>query len=171
MTFGIIIKPVGQLTAMEKSRMSEVERICFEGEESGIEWSPSDWVVLGLLDGMIVSQICVLEREVDVGGEKIRVGGVGGVATHPDYRQKGYAGKLLQASEQFFHELDLPFGVLVCGEEKRPYYASFGWVKIENRTIFQNEGQDREMDGTMMILPLKEFTWPDGLLNLNGKPW
>lgn len=171
MAFEIVLKHIDQLTAAEKSRVAEIDRLCFEGQEGGIQWSPSEWIVMGLLDGIIVSQIMLLEREVDVGGQKIYVGGVGGVATHPDYRQRGYAGKLLTASEQFFRELSLPFGMLVCGEEKRLYYASFGWVKIDNRTIFQNHGEDREMDGTMMILPLKEIGWPDGLLNLNGKPW
>jgi predicted acetyltransferase len=167
----IVIKAVEELTEAEKQMTTEVDRLSFTDEQNDIEWGDSQWLVMGFIDGSIVSQIGILKREVDVGGQKLSVGGVGGVATHPDHRRRGYAGQLLRASEQLLRELDLQFGVLVCGEERMPYYASFGWQKIDNKTIFQNQGKDRELDGIMMILPLKDQPWPGGLLNLNGKPW
>jgi len=167
----ILIKPVDELTPEEKSRTAEIDRLCFEGQDMGIEWSPTDWIVMGLLDGVIVSQIFLLTREVDVAGQKILVGGLGGVATHPEYRRRGCAGLLLQASERFFRSLSLPFGILVCAEEKKDYYAGFGWVEIANKTIFQNRGKDQVMEGVMMVLPLTDQPWPQGVLNLNGKPW
>lgn len=167
----ITIKTVHEMTEHEKQMTAEIDRLSFTDGGGDIDWGVSQWLVMGWMDGKIVSQIGVLQREVDVSGQKINVGGVGGVATHPDHRRQGYAGKLLKAVEQLLSELDLPFGVLVCGEERMHYYARFGWQKIDNKTIFQNNGIDREMDGIMMILPLKEKAWPDGLLNLNGKPW
>jgi predicted acetyltransferase len=167
----IVIKAVEELTETEKQMTTEVDRLSFTDEQNDIEWGDSQWLVMGFIDGFIVTQIGILKREVDVGGQKLSVGGVGGVATHPDHRRRGYAGQLLRASEQLMRELDLPFGVLVCGEERMPYYASFGWQKIDNKTIFQNQGKDRELDGIMMILPLKDQAWPGGVLNLNGKPW
>jgi aminoglycoside 2'-N-acetyltransferase I len=169
----ITIKAVEDLTPAERERTQEVDRLSFSGDNGpgDIEWSENQWLVMGAVDDTIVSQICLLMREVDVGGQKITVGGVGGVATDPEHRQRGYAGKLLRASESFMRELDLPFGVLVCGEERMHWYASHGWVKIDNKTIFQNSGIDRELDGIMMILPLKDQPWPEGVLNLNGKPW
>jgi aminoglycoside 2'-N-acetyltransferase I len=170
-TLDITIKAVEDLNTEEQHQSVDVDRAAFAGAEGDIEWSKSQWVVIGAVGGVIVSQIFVLVREVAVGEQKVRAGGVGGVATHPDQRRHGYAGQLLRATEQFMRDLDLPFGLLVCSEGKMPYYASFGWQKIDNRTIFQNQGKNREMDGVMMILALKDQPWPDGLLNLNGKPW
>jgi aminoglycoside 2'-N-acetyltransferase I len=167
----IKIKAVHEMTEHEKYMTAEIDRLSFTDGGGDIEWGDSQWLVMGWVDGTIVSQVGILVREVCVGEQKIRVGGVGGVATHPGYRRHGYAGLLLWASEQFMRDLGLPFGLLVCGEERKSYYASFGWQPIDNRTIFQNQGKDREMDGVMMMLPLKDETWPDGLLNLNGKPW
>jgi aminoglycoside 2'-N-acetyltransferase I len=169
----ISIKSIDELNEVEKERTAEIDRLAFTGDNGpgDIEWSTSDWLVMGSVDGTIISQIGIVVRKVAVGDQHILAGGVGGVATHPDYRRHGYAGLLLRAAEQLMRDLDLEFGILVCGEERMPYYASFGWQKIDNRTIFQNQGQDREMDGIMMVLPLKDQAWPSGLLNLNGKPW
>jgi aminoglycoside 2'-N-acetyltransferase I len=169
----ISIKSIDELNEVEKERTAEIDRLSFTGDNGpgDIEWSTSDWLVMGSIDGTIVSEVGVVVRKVTVGDQHILAGGVGGVATHPEYRRQGYAGQLLRATEQLMRDLELSFGILVCGEEKMPYYASFGWQKIDNRTIFQNQGQDREMDGIMMVLPLKDQPWPGGLLNLNGKPW
>jgi predicted acetyltransferase len=172
-TLEISIKSIDELDEAEKERTAEIDRLAFSGDNGpgDIEWSNSDWLVMGSLGSTIVSQIGIVVRKVAVDDQHLLAGGVGGVATHPEYRRHGYAEQLLRAAEQFMRQLDLTFGILVCGEERMPYYASFGWQKIDNHTIFQNQGQDREMDGIMMVLPLKDQAWPDGLLNLNGKPW
>ncbi len=47
-------------------------------------------------DGRIVSFVGMIEREVNVFGYRIKIGNIGNVCTHPDYRKKGYASTLLQ---------------------------------------------------------------------------
>ena len=71
-----------------------------EGED-GIEWSmSSNWFVLGRLDGKLVSQIGILDRTIQAGGRDLTVAGVGGVATHPEFHRRGFAGVLLQAAAE-----------------------------------------------------------------------
>ncbi len=48
------------------------------------------------VNGQIVSCLTIADREVWLGGGRVRVGGIAGVATHPKERNKGYAGLLLE---------------------------------------------------------------------------
>ncbi len=50
------------------------------------------------------------------------------VATHPDYRCRGYAGSLLRASIEYCRAEGREAVVLTCKEFRIPYYASFGFA-------------------------------------------
>jgi len=49
----------------------------------------------------IVSFIGMVEQEINVCGYKIKIGAIGNVCTHPDYRKKGYATLLLNEAILF----------------------------------------------------------------------
>jgi predicted acetyltransferase len=44
---------------------------------------------IGVMDGKIVTHFGILDYQMRVGAATLRTGGVGGVATHPDYRKRG----------------------------------------------------------------------------------
>jgi len=60
----------------------------------------SDWNLNNLRiiveDGKVVSHIGVSQREISVYGCRTRVGSIGSVCTHPDYRGRGFATMLLE---------------------------------------------------------------------------
>ena len=137
-----------------------------------IEWSAQEWMALGRLDGQLVSQLCLLKREILVGGERVWVAGIGGVATHPQRQRKGLASQLMRATETFMRdEIRVPFGLLVCAEVTRPFYKSLGWKLVANSLTFVQNEQRLPLYTCVMALPLSGQPWPAGEIDLCGLPW
>ena len=63
----------------------------FADDTNNLVWSENDWYVLVNLDGQMVSHVGIVERTGTVNGQPVRLGGIGGVATLPDWRRHGYA--------------------------------------------------------------------------------
>src|SRR5437764_780220 len=62
-----------------------------------------------------VSLVEVVQRTIRVGGQPVRIGGVGGVSTFTDHRGKGYSSMALRAAANLmFDDLKVDFGVLFC---------------------------------------------------------
>ena len=169
----ITIKPADELSESEKSDIERISSETFALEEpNDIEWSNSDWHLLGKIDGRVVSDVGVLVRDVLVGQQIVRLGGVGGVATRPVFQRRGFAGQLMQAANVFMRDqLDLPFGLLVCGSERIPYYAQFGWQAVAAPLFIHQHGARVPFDAPVMIISLSGEAWPDGEIDLQGKPW
>jgi len=52
-------------------------------------WAPWQTPVI-VLDGRLVSTLRIWDRQVHLGVTPVRMGGIGGVTTHPDYRRLGW---------------------------------------------------------------------------------
>lgn len=75
-------------------------------------------------NGKIVSHVGVFPIDIVVAGASIRVGGIGGVATLPGERGKGYMSRLLYHAIEVMRET----GCLVSGlGGDRQRYGAFGW--------------------------------------------
>lgn len=170
--------PAQQVSAELEHRLETLDRLAFAGENNGdpefasIEWGSPDWMVLGFLEGELVSQLCLHKREITVGPQRIWVAGIGGVATHPNWLRRGFASQVLRASEVFMREtLKVPFGLLVCADETQPVYARCGWQTVAKSLIFTQNDQRRTLETSVMIFSLSGQPWPDGEINLRGLPW
>jgi len=75
-------------------------------------------------DGKIVSHVGLFPLELTCFGVDMVVGGIGGVATSPEYRGKGYMSMLLDRAIELMKERGWPLSVL-WGDRQRYYY--FGW--------------------------------------------
>jgi GNAT superfamily N-acetyltransferase len=155
--------------------IDQLDHLAFAGEvaeEDPIEWADSDWMVLGRVDGVIVTQLGLLKREIRVGTVLVPVGGVGGVATHPARQHRGFSTALLRAAAQFMQtELNVSFGLLVCADESQPFYAHLGWKTIATELWFTGKEKRRRLQTPVMILPLSKHDWPEGEIDLCGLPW
>ncbi|HOM80425.1 MAG TPA: GNAT family N-acetyltransferase, partial [Armatimonadota bacterium] len=84
-------------------------------------------------DGRFVSACTCLPAPVWVGDRRLTLGAVGGVATLPDYRRRGYAGELMRAVVRRMQELGLATSAL--WPFSYAYYRKFGWdFGCEHRT-------------------------------------
>ena len=150
----------------------EPERLEDDPELSGITWAPSEWMALGRAGGVLITQLGLLKREILAGGERVWVAGVGGVATHPQYQKKGHGLALLRAATPFMRNIiQVPFGLLICGDETRYFYERAGWQAAADNVLFAQETGERSLNACVMILPLGKQAWRAGKIDLCGMPW
>jgi len=97
-----------------------------------------------LIDGKIVSSVQVFPRTIYVQKERIKIGGIGNVATLPAERGKGYAGLLIKDSLDYIIKKGFVLSMLTTSIN--PYYEKFGFQTIL-RTIAAincNEGKNHK---------------------------
>lgn len=138
----------------------------------GIQWASPDWMALGFLQGQLCTQLCIPKREILVGSEKIIVAGLGGMATHPEFQHQGAGTTLLSATEKFMRDtIQVPFGLLVCAEDVRPFYEHSCWKVAADFLYFRQDQQRRVLKSCVMTLQLTDRPWPAGDIDLCGLPW
>jgi GNAT superfamily N-acetyltransferase len=96
--------------------------------KSGGYWHAATPVVCET-DGQIASCAVLFHRQVWVGQETARVGGIGAVATVPAARGKGYATSVLQYCQDFLRTQGYRLGVLFCTIVD--FYQPLGWSCVE----------------------------------------
>lgn len=174
--FTILCKPTDQLTPAESRQVDEVSNLAFAKEvgpgAAFDQWANTEIHLLGLLDQQIVSLLGLTTRQVNVGGQLIFVAGVGGVATHPAFQRRGYAGLLMRRARQYIQdEIKAPFGLLVCSPHREHLYRSLGWLTVNEPVLVSTSAGKHPWPEKVMILPLTSQAWPAGFVDLCGAPW
>ncbi len=80
-------------------------------------------------DGRIVSTLRVWDRRMRVGAGVVRMGGIGGVGTHPDYRGRGYATALMRDAVKYMEAAGYDVGLLFS-EIPCAFYRRLGWESL-----------------------------------------
>ena len=82
-----------------------------------------------VVDGRIVATLRIWERQMRIGECIVRMGGIGGVGTHPDYRGAGYATAMLEDAIAYMqasgYDLSILFSIIPCG-----FYRRLGWACV-----------------------------------------
>jgi len=92
------------------------------------------------LGGKIISALLIIPAEILINGFKVKMGGIGGVCTLPDYRRRGYAGELLRYTVKemrrsgFITSILYPFSFA--------YYRKFGWELASNVCLYRINPSD-----------------------------
>jgi predicted acetyltransferase len=77
---------------------------------------------------LLISHVQVSPVEVEpVAGEPLRIGGVGGVMTYPQFRREGHASALMERAGTHIHEGAFDVGMLFCDVENVAFYEALGW--------------------------------------------
>lgn len=135
-------------------------------------WSGVDWHVLVRVDGELVSHVEIIERTCTVGGQAVRVGGIGGVATRGPWRGQGLASQALTRAMSFMRgDLGLDFGLLICLVTKIPFYRRLGWQVVPGPLFYDQPGGKVKDDGPVMVWCRGQAAWPAGEIDLCGLPW
>jgi predicted N-acetyltransferase YhbS len=83
--------------------------------------------------GRLLAHLRVFDREVRVGGARLRVVAIGNVITTPDQRGRGHAGQLLDAMLQEIPNGGFAYSLL---RAYRPsLYERYGWVPIGEEVV------------------------------------
>jgi predicted N-acetyltransferase YhbS len=92
------------------------------------DWRPSR---IGLISNRVVTHFGIWDYQMRVGSARVRVGGVGGVATDADYRKRGLMDRTARASMEAMraqgYDVSLLFGI-------DDFYHRFGYGKHKIKT-------------------------------------
>ena len=139
-----------------------------------LEWANSEWCVrIWGSDGELVSYVGVLLREGTLDTRPVLMGGLGGVATHPAARRRGYAEQGLRTAVEFFRETpEVAFALLVCEQNLIPYYARLGWHEFCGELIVRQYGKPGLFTfNRVMTLKIASEAPLVGTIDLRGPPW
>jgi GNAT superfamily N-acetyltransferase len=169
--------PFAEMTAELQRQFDTLDHLAFDGIEeepelASVQWAAPDWMAMGFLKGQLVTQLCIPKREIIVGSDKVWVAGIGGMSTHPQYQHQGLGSTLLSATRTFMRDtVRVPFGLLICADETRPFYEQSHWQYAADFLSFTQDHQKRMLKTCVMDLPLTERAWPAGEIDLCGLPW
>ena len=168
----IELKAESDLGKNERLGLQRLYGEAFPPDETDTQWSKNDWHVLVWEGDEIVSNVEIIERAAFVGGEPVRLGGIGGVSTLKAWRKQGLAEAALKmAMEHMQQAMKVDFGLLICGDALIHYYGKFGW-KLVAEEMWIDQPKGRMLFKThIMILAVCEQEWPEGEIDLCGRPW
>ena len=136
-------------------------------------WASPQWSVLLWEGEELLSRVGLLVRDVLHDGSPKRIGGIGGVVTHPAKQGQGLASQALrEASRLFDAELNVSYALLFCRPHLVQFYKRLMWKPFEGRVfVEQPEGKVEFSANGAMVLDIKEQAPLDGVMDLNGLPW
>jgi GNAT superfamily N-acetyltransferase len=118
----ISLDRVADLSDLDRAAIRALSLAVYPPEEAAtwpgrhLEWAKGEWCVRVWGDaGDLVSYTGIILRQASCDGRPARVGGIGGVMTHPAARGRGYAAQGIRRAMDFFREReDIAFALLVC---------------------------------------------------------
>jgi predicted N-acetyltransferase YhbS len=75
-----------------------------------------------------VSSVQVFTKRIRLRGETVLLGGIGSVATHPDYERRGIASRLLRLAIDEMERRGMLLSLLFTG--RISFYERLGWVQV-----------------------------------------
>jgi GNAT superfamily N-acetyltransferase len=171
---------VADLTAGEQAALRTLSLAVYPPEVAAawpgraIEWAAHQWGVIGWdADGAALCYTGVIVREARWDGRAVRVGGIGGVKTHPASRGRGFATTAIRRALDFFRcQGDVDFGLLVCEPGLVPFYERLGWRKFPGELfVTQKQATVPFTFNLPMTTPLRLQESLGGKIDLLGPPW
>lgn len=142
-------------------------------EGASREWAAPMWGVFVRDDsGSLVSYTGVIRREGTHDGEPISIGGVGGIATHPEHRGRGYASIGMGRAIDFLTGEGADFALLVCRDELVDYYEKLGWRLFHGDLVVSQFGEPEVFThNRVMVGDVNRSAPESGTIDLKGPPW
>ena len=139
-----------------------------------VKWANADLrVLIEAPEGGLACHVGIFFRTATWNGQKVHIGGIGGVATRPDCRRRGYASISLNAAVQTMRDHDAAqFALLFCEAQNFEFYRSRGWEDFAGQIYAeQPEGKVRFEALSPFVLDLKRRAPRQGTIDLCGLPW
>lgn len=136
-------------------------------------WAPTQWAVFIWDEDELIARVGLLSRNIYDNGTQKRIGGVGGVMTHPNHQGRGLARTAMQtAAEHFKNDLKVSYALLFCRPHLTAFYKRMLWKPFNGRLfVEQPTGRIEFSANGAMVLDIVEQAPTSGELDLNGLPW
>jgi aminoglycoside 2'-N-acetyltransferase I len=124
--------------------------------------------------GDVICHVGLFRRVITWNGQKMHVGGIGGVLTRADLRNRGLATIALNAAIQTFRDEDsVNFAILFCEPYRAPFYMARGFRPFEGHVYVEQPAQGRVRFDAIAphVHDLKRTAPTRGTLDLCGLPW
>ncbi|MFD1018047.1 GNAT family N-acetyltransferase [Thalassobacillus hwangdonensis] len=106
-------------------------------------------------DKTIASKLHLLPLEVFFGEKKIKMGGIAGVATWPEYRRLGHVGEMMKHSLQTMKECGMNFSML--HPFSIPFYRKYGYELTNYQHTYEYDITKLTMQGKHIPGKVKRF--------------
>ena len=135
-------------------------------------FAEADLRVMIASDEQVVSHVGIYRREGIWKGRKIRIGGIGGVMTHPDFRRRGLASVALTAAVHTLkEERATDFALLFCTADTAEFYSSRGWKRFAGEVFTEQAGARKRFEALQPYVFYLKRAPHEGELDLGGLPW
>jgi predicted acetyltransferase len=137
-----------------------------------VELAHADLRVLVEADERLVSHVGITRREGTWDGRKVRIGGIGGVSTHPDFRRRGFASVALNAAlATLKDERATDFALLFCEQQHADFFTGRGWKPFTGGVFAEQAGQRGRFDALLPFVFYLKRAPHAGEIDLCGLPW
>ncbi len=178
-TLNIEFVATAQFSASQKEALTQLGATVYPPEVSAtlpgrlVVWATPQWSILVWDQGELVSRVGVLVREIVHEGAIKRIGGIGGVLTHPAKQGQGLASRAMRAAATHFAtDLSVSFALLFCRPQLVAFYQRLLWKPFQGTVyVEQPHGKVAFSINGAMVLDGKEHAPLHGALDLNGLPW
>jgi len=165
-------KAASQLSTFEWARTDCVVTSSLYAYQMGTKWASADWTVMVWEDDELVSNVHIIERNALVGGQPVRLGGIGNIATKVEWRGRGYSSLAMKVAQEFLAEsLKVEFGLMTCFAWLVEYYEKMGWKIVADHLIMEQPDGKKMLNYPVLMLPVTRHDWPGGEIDLCGLPW
>lgn len=172
------LRPVDQISDRERAGITSMKTAVYPPRDNedwpgrDREWLAPGWIVLVSQNGEIVSCTGIVKTEAEIEGQTVVIGGVGGIATHPDHRGRGYAELSVNRAIEWMSDQAVEFALLVCRDELVPYYSKRGWQVFEGTLVVRQFGEPETFTfNNVMVRPVCRPAPKSGVVDLLGPPW
>ncbi len=86
------------------------------------------WYRLGICDGQVVTHVGAYDYQLRYGQLTIPFGAIGSVSTHPDYRKRGYASKVMNNAREYMKARGDLIALLGTGLDG--FYTALGYYNV-----------------------------------------
>ncbi len=150
-------------------QVEDLDKLCFHHHFTPTDQQDADghdkfcsngdliYFVLASEKDQIIGETRVFKRTIAFDGQKIVLGGIGSVATHPDKRQKGVAKTMIARGMELLKKevCDIAYLCTNIHDEKLVHlYKQFGFVILEKPHTYFGKSGKRYTDTDGMIAPV-----------------
>lgn len=140
-----------------------IPEIAPQARNAGAAWETASTPFIFFQENQVVSHIGVLEIPLCLMGENVTVAGIHGVATHPEYRRRGYYRQLMQEVLEYCSNR---YQTLILTTENPEFYQPFGFRIVQEHIFIAKNTPSQNNNEFRRLFPLQNNNELDLLLRL-----
>jgi predicted N-acetyltransferase YhbS len=163
----------GRLDAARRRELEGEEQDPFDAADSPLVFRPKErHVALRDDRGRLVASTGMVIADVEAGGRRFPVVGIGGVIVAAPHRGRGLARRVVEAALRRASTLGPSFALLFCHEDRAGLYRRLGFTVVAGEVLVDlPDGPVPIPEVTMWRALTESVSWPAGRVEVHGLPF